>query len=96
MTTQTARIFRYEVPVDDRWHTLRFPGLVLAVAARDPDVVELWTVVSSSNGEIERQFRAFGTGHPLPPEPMRHVGTTLSASGRLVWHLFERVGTVPQ
>lgn len=89
-TTQTARILRYEIPVDDQWHTLSFPGRVLHVAARQPDTVEVWAL--SGGGVFERQFRVFGTGHPLPTEPMRHVGTTVAAGGALVWHLFERVG----
>jgi hypothetical protein len=93
-TAQAARVLRFEVPVDDRWHTLSSPGRVLHVAARQPDMVELWTVVNGdNNGVIERQFRVFGTGHPLPDEPMRHVGTTVAAGGALVWHCFERVGT---
>ena len=85
----TATIYRYEVPVDDRWHTLRLSGPIVHVAARQLDVVEVWAL-ATGNPEHESQFRAFGTGHPLPAERIRHVGTALTASGRLVWHLFER------
>jgi hypothetical protein len=82
-------IHRCQIPVDDEWHMLRLSGAVLHVAARDPAVVELWTLVGIEPSRWW-EFRVFGTGQPLPAFCGEHVGTTLAAGGRFVWHLFRR------
>ena len=66
------------------------PVACCTVACRRVDVVELWALHTGSP-ELPRAFRAFGTGQPLPAEPTRHVGTSLAAAGRLVWHVMESV-----
>lgn len=80
-------VYRYEVPVDDRWHTHFLSGAVLHVGGRRVDTVEIW-VLNSGGPELRREFRAFGTGQPLPSDCGRHVGTIVHH--QLVWHLFER------
>ncbi len=81
-------IFRYEVPVDDQWHVLELRGDVVHVAARRPDVVEVWAEHRhDSTRKLTRRFRVYGTGQP-DVEGM-HVGTAVAADGRLVWHLRE-------
>ena len=81
------RILRYEVPVDGQWHVHLLSGAALHVAARRPDVVELWAMDTGVPG-LRRAFRVLGTGEPLPAtEDVRHVGTALI--GPLVWHLIE-------
>lgn len=87
------RIFRYEIPVDDQWHQPRdMTGDPLFVAARRLDVVELWAVHSASVTPHGRRYRVFGTGHPLPAERMRYIGTAMTGGGTLVWHVFEQWG----
>lgn len=83
-------VFRYGVPVDDRWHTHALTGAVLHVDCRQPDLVEVWALHTGGPG-LPRVFRVFGTGQPVPPVA-RHVGTALAADGVLVWHLFEHRG----
>ena len=83
-----AAIFRYEVPVDDAWHTLTLSGPVLHVAARTPETVEVWAL-STDGPTTERRMRVFGTGQPLPDQPLDHIGTAFAAEGRLVWHVME-------
>lgn len=81
-------IHRYEVPVDDSWHALPLSGDLLHVAARRPDVVEVWAFSDGSTA-MTRTFRAFGTGQPIPKgDPLTYAGTAL-APGGLVWHLIE-------
>jgi hypothetical protein len=79
-------IWRYVVPVDDRWHELVLSGAILHVASRRADEVDVWAL-SSGGPEVAREFRVFGTGHPLP-EGVTHRGTALD--GPYVWHLMER------
>lgn len=81
-------IYRYVVPVDDHWHTHALSGSVLHVACRSADVVEFWAL-HSGGPTIDRAFRVFGTGQPIPPAASTYVGTAFAAGGALVWHLME-------
>ncbi len=81
-------IFRYEVPVDDRWHSIDLQGGIVHVAARQPDVVEIWAEHCHNwTGKLTRRFRVYGTGQP--DVEGTHIGTAIAAGGRLVWHLRE-------
>ena len=86
---RTRRMFRYVVPVDDQPHEFTLTGDPVAVAAAEPEptAVEFWAEYDEDAGRTDRVFRAFGTGHPLPPGA-RWVGTCQRVLG-LVWHLYE-------
>lgn len=81
------QIFRYEVPVDDEWHSYKLWGNPLHVACRAMSVVEFWARSSTGVGAIERTFTVVGTGQPLSTN-VRYWGSVLT--GPLVWHLVER------
>lgn len=89
----TTRIFRYEVPVDFRWHIIRC-GPPLHVACRQPGTVEFWAADSDVPVE-ERHFTVFGTGRPMP-DGLVYVGTAMEPGGRLVWHLMSDPWKVDQ
>jgi hypothetical protein len=82
-------IHRYEIPVDDQWHTISLSGDVLHIAARRSDTVELWAFSDGSAGAT-CAFRVFGTGQPLPDDSALHYRGTALAPHGLVWHLFDR------
>lgn len=85
-------VHRYMVPVDDQWHQLALTGDPLYAASRDPAFVEFWAIARDDTEPVERWFRVYGTGHPLSTDPgdrAQYVGTAITASGVLVWHLFE-------
>jgi hypothetical protein len=84
----TKSIYRYEVPVDDKPHTLELSGEIVHVATRDSASVEVWAWHTGGH-TIERAFQVVGTGQPLPEGWTRHVGTAIAPGGRLVWHLLE-------
>jgi hypothetical protein len=81
---------RYEVPVDDQWHRIDHLQDVVHVDCRDADVVEFWATDPVAVSAIKRhwEYRVFGTGQP--DVEGSYVGTALSPSGLLVWHLFRR------
>lgn len=81
------RILRYEVPVDDEWHTVAIAGEVVHVASRRPDVVEFWAEHRGDFWAADRKFRVYGTGQSHVEG--RHVGTALVDGQPLVWHLRE-------
>lgn len=82
------RILRYEVPVDDRWHTILEHGVVLHVECRRPDVVEFWAW-ERPGLTLPTEYRVYGTGHTVD-SPGSHVGTAVAPGGLLVWHLLRR------
>lgn len=82
-----SAIYRYEVPVDDRWHPLQLSGEVLHVDCRNARVVELWAMHHEGPKAV-RSFRVYGTGHPLP-DGVDYIGTAIAPGGQLVWHLVE-------
>ncbi|MBM0235939.1 hypothetical protein JNW88_00355 [Micromonospora sp. ATA32] len=90
-TTTTARILRFEVPVDDRWHILTLPGPIVHIATRRPDVVEVWATTDGCYPQ-EHDLRVYGTGEPYPADcgNVCHVGTAIAPGGALVWHLMQR------
>jgi hypothetical protein len=85
----SQRIYRYEVPVDDRWHifTCEPP---LWVGCRNHGFVEFWAYPAQETGDSgitdAQHLRVYGTGHEMPDE-LRHVGSTMTPDGALVWHL---------
>jgi hypothetical protein len=87
-------IWRHEVPIDDQWHLVAC-GRVLHVDARTSGVVEFWALHWTPTVDRPlppaREFRVFGTGHPLPGHHLghkvNHVGSV--AIGPFVWHLME-------
>jgi len=87
----TQRIFRYEVPVDDKWHDFELFGDPLAVGARRLDTVEFWALNAGPTLVQQRSFMVVGTGQELPDNYQRHWGTAIAGNGALVWHLLERV-----
>lgn len=82
-------IYRYEIPVDDRWHPLQLSGPVLHVGCRTMHAVEVWAL-HSDGPTATRTFRVYGTGHALP-DSIRHVGTAIAPGGQRVRHLIEGV-----
>lgn len=84
----SSRILRWNVPVDDRPHIHQLAGDVVHVDCRNRAVVEFWTQEPDAGTRIPRVFQVFGTGHQLPDDAT-HVGSVVTDSGRLVWHLME-------
>lgn len=80
-------IWRYEIPVDDRWHPLQLSGEILHVDCRNMRTIEVWALHTDEPAET-RSFRVYGTGQPMP-DNLDHVGTALAPGGQLVWHLME-------
>jgi len=83
----TAQIFRFEVPVDDRWHEIAGCSTPLHVDCRDPRIVEFWAW--QREDLPARRLRVFGTGQPIP-DGTHYRGTTIAPGGQLVWHLIEQ------
>lgn len=92
----TTRVFRYQVPVDDKLLAYSLTGDPLHVEADRTDtgvhVVDFWAEHTDDRPASPRVFQVFGTGHPLP-DGARYWGTTARTPEGLVWHLYELPAT---
>jgi len=80
---------RYEVPIDDRAHSVRLTGSPVAVAALSTSYgVEFWAEHTDGAPEHDRAYQVFGTGHALP-EGAKWAGTCPRTGDGFVWHLFD-------
>lgn len=80
-----SRVLLYEVPVDDQRHWIELNSDPIAVAARHLGFVEFWSI-DTGHPRIPVGFRVFGTGQSGVEGD--YVGTAITPSGALVWHLF--------
>jgi len=80
-------VYRYEVPVDDRWHAVEIRGPILHVGGRSMFTVEFWAIYDTAGKSSLLEFRVFGTGQPLERAAL-YVGTVVI--DKPVWHLFQR------
>ncbi len=53
----------------------------------------MWALVDPEAPKVNRLFRVFGTGHPIPffEENLSYDGTYQEQGGDLVWHVFTAV-----
>lgn len=82
-------IWRYEIPVDDRWHPLQLSGRIVHVGCRNMHAVELWAL-HTDQPTVTRTVGVYGTGQALP-DNVQHLGTAIAPGGQLVWHLVEAI-----
>jgi hypothetical protein len=51
----------------------------------------IWAIVDPTAEIEQRNFRWFGTGHPMPESPLHYVGTVQINGGELIFHLFQEL-----
>ena len=80
-------IWKYEV---NPYSEQRLPkgAEVLSVQVQK-DKPCIWVLVDPSNEKELRVFRVYGTGHELPDNPGKFIGTFQLFDGDLVFHVFE-------
>jgi len=89
------RIFRYRLAITDAPTVIMLTGAeVLSVGPpRDStDQLDPWAIVDALVGTEEvREFRIVGTGHQMPDDCGRFIGTVPTHESKLIWHVFEAV-----
>lgn len=79
--------FPFEV-VDELTLTMPYGSRILTVQMQGEQPC-LWALVNPSNSPDLRDFRIFGTGHPVPEDVGPYIGTFQLHGGALVFHMFE-------
>ena len=82
-------IWKFPLEIMDE-QSIEMPGgaELLTVAVQGGECF-LWAVVQPKNNRVSRRLNIYGTGHPLPDEPGRHIGTFMLHGGALVFHAFD-------
>lgn len=83
------RVYRATIPVIADRRVVSMTGPILHVAARQEDSVEVWWLHDTDIEPVDRAFQVVGTGHDLASALATHIGSAITPSGNLVWHLFE-------
>lgn len=86
-------IFRYRLPITDT-PAIEMPVMAEVLSVGPPrdgsDLLDLWAMVDTNRPtKILYEFRIVGTGHPMPEDVGRFVGSVTTHSGAFVWHVFE-------
>lgn len=92
----TARILRWDIPVDDREHQIGTGRVVHAVALRH-DTVTVWTVEHDLGEDLDMDIetyptlvRVVGTGQEWDSWMWDHQSTAPHHVSGLVWHVLTR------
>jgi len=101
-------IWRYVIPIEDQVDVeLPYEAEVLWVSTDrsgttvgepgDPVFIEMWCLVDPNAVKVSTRFYVRGTGDTLETDAdswYMHLGTVMTHRGRLVWHVFQRIGHV--
>ena len=84
-------IHKYLVPIEDKI-SIELPiGAKILSFQSQHNRPTIWVLVDPNAPKETRNFRIFGTGHPIDPQFSfdEYIGTCLMNETELVWHLFE-------
>jgi hypothetical protein len=94
-------IYRKSLKVED-YQKVPLTGPPISVAADRggyDDVFDLWYEHMDGNDEKLYGIYVLGTGHPVPWSNLaerrifQHLGTVITPSGYLVWHVYQGIQT---
>ena len=81
-------IYKYPLAITDCPVVSLPKDATIVKVGNQGDSLFIWAVVDDTSEEVARNFRIFGTGHPIPDdESLIFIDTVLMPNG-LVWHIF--------
>jgi len=87
-------VYKYEITDSSSGVYMPEGASVLKIGAQYEKIC-VWALVDLNTlkgPEIKRNFKAFGTGHPIKEvENLVYYDTVMLAGGQLVFHIFEEV-----
>lgn len=86
------RILKWNIPVDDQYHEIGSGPVAHVACQAGPDSVQVWTVEPAEEEPLVRTAFVVGTGHTFG-EHWQPVGSVVTASGALVWHVIAQKDT---
>ena len=83
------RIWKFGLDVADVQQVMMPEGAQILSVQTQMETPQLWALVDPSRGVEARTIALYGTGHPMPTDPGRFLGTFQLSDGALVFHAFE-------
>jgi len=83
------RVCKYEFPITDLFAIVMPKGAEVLCVQTQYGVPRMWARVDDLQPSAEYYFRLVGTGHAMPPETGKYIGTIQLQGGELVFHVFE-------
>lgn len=83
-------IYKYPVPVDDWVEVKMSKGAQVLCVQMQNGTPCVWALVDPTKEIEERYFLWRGTGHSMPPNHGKYIGTVQAHGGALILHLFEK------
>ncbi|WP_185246652.1 hypothetical protein [Chryseobacterium bernardetii] len=82
-------IYKYQLKTTDQ-QTITMPvGSTIISLQIQNGIPCIWAEVDTLQNVGDRTFVTFGTGHPLPENPLVYVGTYQLEEGNLIFHVYE-------
>ena len=82
-------IYKYPIPVEDRV-VIEMPEGASVLSVQMQGLTPcVWVLCNPDAPKRPRALRIYGTGHTLPEDPGRFIGTFQMHGGALVFHLFD-------
>jgi hypothetical protein len=85
-------VFKYGLDIADE-QVLQLPaGARILYVGQQPlqkAPLQLWAHIDKRASLVSRKIVMYGTGHPMPAEPGKFLGTVLTHGGTMVWHVYD-------
>jgi hypothetical protein len=84
----------YKYPLDPGDSFIWMPeGAQILCVQTQRESPQIWALVDPNETKMEaRQIRTYGTGHDVPDDPGKYIGSFQLASGSYVFHVFDHFG----
>ena len=83
------KIFKFELETTDFQEVNMHLGAEILYMATQHEKPCIWALVNPKAPLIKRTFEIFGTGHTIPDEYRKYIGSYQLNNGQLVFHCFE-------
>jgi hypothetical protein len=81
------KIFKYTLYLCPKTEVYMPRGAKVLTVQLQGETIQLWALVDESKDSELRIFNIYGTGHLMPDNPGKYIGTVQIDS--LVWHIFD-------
>ena len=85
-------IYKYRLPVGAVFHVAMPTDAKIIHVGNQDGSVHIWAEVENANPRETRNFVIVGTGHEMPRDEGRHIGSAIVPP--FVWHVYEIGGTL--
>lgn len=82
-------IWKYKIGLTDRQSVIMQSGPKILFVGVQGESIYLWAEVDPETTKQPRLISVYGTGHAMPDNPGRYIGTFMLDFGRFVFHVYD-------